>query len=65
MTTNELIAFYVKGAKWADILFDLHQCIGHQLWLDRPESEKSTITVDASAAMRVGSEPLAIISKIK
>ncbi len=49
----------------ADILFDLHQCIRHQLWLDRPRSEKSTITVDASAAMRVGSEPLAIISKIK
>jgi len=49
----------------ADILFDLHQCIRHQLWLDRPESEKSTITVDASEAMRVGNEPLAIIERIK
>ncbi len=49
----------------ADILFDLHQCIRHQLWLDRPDSEKSTITVDASDAMRVGSEPLAIIENTK
>lgn len=49
----------------ADILFDLHQLIRHQLWLDRPESERSTITVDASEAMQVGSEPLAKISRIK
>lgn len=47
----------------ADILFDIHQCIRHQLWLDRPDEEKSTITVDASEASRVGSEPLAIITR--
>ena len=45
----------------ADILYDLHCVLRHQLWLDRPESEKSPITVDASPAMQVGSEPLATI----
>lgn len=49
----------------ADILFDIHQCIRHQLWLDKPESHKSHITVDSDTPMRVGSEPLALISKIK
>lgn len=49
----------------ADILFDIHQCIRHQLWLDRDDDKKSTVTVDASEAMRVGSEPLAIIERIK
>lgn len=48
----------------ADILFDIHQCIRHQLWEDRPESEKSHITVDAYPPMRAGSEPLAIIQKL-
>lgn len=48
----------------ADILFDLHCVIRHQLWLDRLDDKKSTITVDASEAMRVGSEPLAIIKKM-
>lgn len=32
--------------------------IRHQLWLDRPDSEKSNSTVDASEAMQWGSEPL-------
>jgi len=49
----------------ADILFDLHQVIRHQLWLDRPDSEKSHITVDASEAMQIGDEPLAIIEREK
>ena len=48
----------------ADILFSLHQVIRHQLWLDRPEDQKSHITVDAFEAMRYGSEPLAKIKKI-
>lgn len=43
----------------ADILYDLHQVIRHQLWLDRPDNEKTPITVDASTPMKVGSEPLA------
>lgn len=45
----------------ADILFDIHQVIRHQLWLDTPEEMKSHITVDASEAMSFGSEPLAMI----
>ena len=49
----------------ADILFDIHCVIRHQLWLDRPDDEKSNITVDASEAMRFGNEPLAKIEKIK
>ena len=47
----------------ADILFDLHQVLRHQLWLDRPEDKKSHITVDASEAMQFGTEPLAKIEK--
>lgn len=47
----------------ADILFDLHQVIRHQLWLDRPEGKKSNFTVDASEAMRFGEEPLAVIER--
>lgn len=43
---------------YADILWDCHQVIRHQLWLDKPEGEKSHITVDSDTPMRVGSEPL-------
>lgn len=48
----------------ADILFSVHQVVRHQLWLDRPENERSTATVDAFEAMRYGSEPLAKIERI-
>lgn len=34
-------------------------------WLDRPDDEKSNITVDASEAMQFGNEPLAKIEKIE
>ena len=54
----------VKYDDTADILFDIHCVIRHQLWLDRPESEKSHSTVDAFPAMRFGSEPLAEITKV-
>lgn len=47
----------------ADILWDIHQCLRHQLWLDKPEGEKSHITVDSDTPMRVGSEPLIKITK--
>lgn len=61
----DCISLYgVKYDDTADILYDLHQVIRYQLWLDRPESEKSHITVDASPAMRFGSEPLAEITKV-
>lgn len=49
----------------ADILFDLCQVIRHQLWLDRPDDDKSFMTVDASEAMAFSDEPLAKISRIK
>ena len=49
----------------ADILFDIHQCIRHQLWIDKTNNKKSHITVDSDTPMKMGSEPLAIISKIK
>ena len=48
----------------ADILFDIHCVIRHQLWLDKPDENKSTMTVDASEAMQFGKEPLAKIEKI-
>lgn len=51
----------IKYDDTADILFDIHQCIRHQLWLDRPEESKSHITVDADTPMRFGSEPLVTI----
>ena len=47
----------------ADILFSLHQVLRHQLWLDKPDSEKSPITVDADTPIVFGSEPLAIIER--
>ena len=49
----------------SDILFAIHTVIRHQLWLDRPEENKSHITVDSDEPMRIGSEPLAIIGKRK
>lgn len=49
----------------ADILFDLHQTIRHQLWLDRPDDKKSRFTVDADEGLQFGSEPMAIIKRKK
>ena len=49
----------------ADILWDIHQVLRHQLWLDKPDEEKSTVTVDANEAMRVGDEPLIRIQKMR
>ena len=48
----------------SDIIWDIYQVIRHQLWLDRPEENKSHMTVDASEAMRFGKEPLAKIKRI-
>lgn len=57
----------VKYDDTADILFDLHQVLRHQLWLDKPEDTKQQLryTVDSDDAMRFGSEPLAIIERVK
>ena len=49
----------------ADILWSIHQVLRHQLWLDKPEDNKSHITVDADEPMQLGSEPLAIIERVK
>lgn len=48
----------------ADVLWDVHQVIRHQLWLDRPEEGKSHITVDSDEAMQFGNEPLCKIEKV-
>ncbi len=47
----------------ADILYDLHCVLRHQLWLDRPEGLKSHMTVDSDTPLHVGSEPLAKIGR--
>ena len=49
----------------SDILFSIHTVIRHQLWLDRPEENKSHMTVDSDEPMKIGSEPLAIIKRKK
>lgn len=49
----------------ADILFDIYQVLRHQLWLDRPEDDRSTITVDAYPAMQYGCEELIKITKVE
>ena len=43
----------------ADILWDIHQVIRHELWKNNPDH--TPLTVDASPAMQVGSESLAKI----
>ena len=58
-------AFYgIHYDQTADILWDINQVLRHQLWLDKPDEDKSTITVDAYSAMRVGDEPLITIKRI-
>lgn len=49
----------------ADVLYDIHQVLRHQLWLDRPDSEKLSWTTDASEAMKYGDEPLITIKRVK
>lgn len=61
LESNAMYGVYYD--KTADILFDLHQTLRHQLWIDRPEGEKSHVTVDASEATRFGEEPLAEIER--
>ncbi len=61
LESNALYGIYYDDT--ADILYDCHQVLRHQLWLDRPDGEKSHITVDAYEATRFGSEPLAEIER--
>lgn len=48
----------------ADILFDMHQVIRYQLWLDNNNPNKTHWTVDAYPASQAGSELLIKIKKI-
>lgn len=45
----------------ADIIFDIHQAIRHELWKNQPEP-KSHITVDSDPAHQWGSEPIAKVT---
>lgn len=54
----------VKYDDTADILFDMHQVIRHQLWLDDSNPNKTHGTVDTFPAHQFGSEPLIKIKKI-
>lgn len=45
----------------ADVLFDIHQVLRHQLWIDN--GMKTRFTVDSDEAMKIGDEPLAKIVK--
>lgn len=60
---NSLYGIYYDET--ADLLFDIHQVLRHQLWLDRPEDKKSPVTVDAYPAMRHGCEELIKITKVE
>ena len=59
-------AFYgIHYDKTADLLYEMHQVIRHQLWLDKPENQRSQLTVDACEAMRLTDEPLIKVEQIK
>ena len=45
----------IKYDSTSDILYDMHQVMRHQLWLD---SDRQFIGVDSSEAMQVSDEPL-------
>lgn len=47
----------------ADILWDIHQVLRHELWKNNPNARN--FTVDASEACRFGSEPLAKVGSEK
>lgn len=53
----------IRYDDYADILFDMHRVIRHQIWEDE-DDEKSYITVDSEdPTSSIGSEPLAVILK--
>ena len=45
----------IKYDSTSDILYDMHQVMRHQLWLD---SDRQFIGVDSSEAMQISDEPL-------
>ena len=50
-------SYGVKYDDTADILFDIHECIRHELWKNRDEPKPHS-TVDAFPAHQWGKEPL-------
>ena len=56
---NEL--YGIRYDDVADVLFDIHQVLRHQLWIDN--GMKTRFTVDSDEAMRFGKEPLADIHR--
>lgn len=48
----------------ADILHDIHRVIRHQLYIDRGDTSLATVDSETPTSS-IGTEPLAIISKIK
>lgn len=47
----------------ADVLWDIHQVLRHQLWYDSENRAERKWTVDADEPMRIGNEPLAMITR--
>lgn len=48
----------------ADTLYDIHRVIRHQLYIDRGDTSLATVDAETPTSS-IGTEPLAIISKIK
>lgn len=49
----------------ADMLYDIHQVLRHQLYLDLPENERAEMkwTVLADPPMQFGKEPLPVVTR--
>lgn len=48
----------------SDALYDIHQVIRHQLWLDQPEEKRQSYVNDAYEAHQFSSQELPIIKRI-
>ena len=65
MVTPEPEAMYgIHYDDTADILFDIHRVLRHQFYKDRGDTSFSTVD-SKNPTSSIGTEPLAIISKIK
>lgn len=60
---DRIASYGVGYNEYADMLYDMHQVIRHQLWLDNPD--RSDITVDASSAMASGKEELIKVERLE
>ena len=50
---------------YADMLFDIHRVIRHQLWLDNPKRSMMTVDADNPRDIQFGRETLAEIRRIE